>query len=167
MKRRRTGRPGRPARGVVAVEFALISLLLFAFVVGMVEVGRLLALWNAAAEATRVGARMAAVCGPEASDAIKAFVARRVGIDAWSVRVYFAPNGCDPRQGPGACSCDQQSCDSVSVEISGVTPETFVPLQWFRPSMPSFRTTLTREFLGRGNPNAGAFLGGADNQACT
>ena len=49
-------------RGVAAVEFALVASLFFTMLFGVIDMGRLLWTWNAAAEATRLGARLAVVC---------------------------------------------------------------------------------------------------------
>ncbi len=56
-------RPLPPAsqRGVVAVEFALISLFFFTLVLGIVELGRVLYVWNTVQEVTRRAAREAVV----------------------------------------------------------------------------------------------------------
>lgn len=48
-------------RGVAAVEFALVALLFFTLLFGVIEFGRVIFLWNAVQEATRHAARDAAV----------------------------------------------------------------------------------------------------------
>lgn len=59
----------RNQAGLVAVEFALIGLLLMVLLAGALEVGRMLFMWNVAAEASRLGARELAVC-PQGSASI-------------------------------------------------------------------------------------------------
>ena len=49
-------------KGNQTVEFALISLLLFALIFAVIEFGEILYVWNALAETTRRGARLASVC---------------------------------------------------------------------------------------------------------
>lgn len=49
-------------KGAETVEFAMIALLLFAVLFAIIEFSRALFVWNALAEATRRGARMAVVC---------------------------------------------------------------------------------------------------------
>lgn len=49
-------------RGLTTVEFAIISTALFVVLFGVIEFGRALFVVNALTEATRRGARMAAVC---------------------------------------------------------------------------------------------------------
>lgn len=51
----------RAQRGTAAVEFALISFFFFTLVLGTVELGRLLYLWNTVQEVTRHAAREAVV----------------------------------------------------------------------------------------------------------
>jgi hypothetical protein len=51
----------RYMRGVAAVEFALISFFFFTLVLGMVEMGRMLYVWNTVQEVTRRAAREAVV----------------------------------------------------------------------------------------------------------
>ena len=51
----------RRQRGVTAVEFALVSLFFFTLVLGIVELGRLLYVWNTVQEVTRRAAREATV----------------------------------------------------------------------------------------------------------
>ena len=47
---------------MAAVEFALVAALFFTLLIGIMEMGRVLFYWNSAAEATRLGARLAVVC---------------------------------------------------------------------------------------------------------
>jgi Flp pilus assembly protein TadG len=44
-------------QGLAAVEFALVALLLFTLLFGVIEMGRLLWTWNAAVVATRLSGR--------------------------------------------------------------------------------------------------------------
>ena len=52
----------RRQRGVTSVEFAIIGLLVMIVLFAVLETGRLLFVFNALEEATRRGARVAAVC---------------------------------------------------------------------------------------------------------
>jgi hypothetical protein len=49
-------------KGLVTVEFALVGLLFFTLLFAIIEFSRGLFVWNAVADATRLGARAAAVC---------------------------------------------------------------------------------------------------------
>ena len=66
-------------RGVAAVEFALVASLLFTLLFGVMEMGRVLFYWNTATEATRLGARLAVVCGKDAA-VIKSRMGAMLGI---------------------------------------------------------------------------------------
>ena len=66
MKTRQNFKPFKQ-RGVAAVEFALIASIFFTLVFGVMEMGRMLFYMNTAAEATRLGARVAVVCDVKAA----------------------------------------------------------------------------------------------------
>ena len=135
---KRTGHsPGpRSQRGVAAVEFALIASVFFMLLLGAAEVARVLWVWNAASEATRHGARVAVVCGLNDSD-IKSRMRERLGelADA-NITLTYQPAG-----------CNATSCESVTVSLSGITQQSFIPFTTFQPTLPPFRTTLPREYL--------------------
>lgn len=130
--------PGQ--RGVAAVEFALIASVFFMLLLGAAEVARVLWVWNAAAEATRYGARMAVVCDLNASQ-IKAGMRGLLGelADA-NITLDYQPAG-----------CNAISCESVTVTLSGITEQSFIPFSTFQPVLPPFRTTLSREYLTSAN----------------
>ena len=122
--------------GVAAVEFALIASFFFAVLFGIIEMGRVLYYLNAATEATRLGARVAVVCDMNDS----AIITRMQGMlplltDA-NVNVAYLP---DP--------CTQANCQTVTVSITGLTINTFIPYLPFSVSLPSFSSTLPRESL--------------------
>lgn len=126
--------------GVLAVEFALIASVFFMLVLGAVEVARVLWVWNSAGEATRYGARIAAVCDLNDSD-IKARMRGTLSAlaDA-NITLTYLPAG-----------CNVNSCESVTVTLSGYTQQTFIPFTTFQPTLPAFRTTLPREYLTSAN----------------
>lgn len=53
--------------GIVTVEFAIIGLIFFMVLFSIIEIGRVLFVWNTLAEVTRRGARVASVCPVNAS----------------------------------------------------------------------------------------------------
>ncbi len=63
--------PARRQRGAAAVEFALVSLLFFTLLFGILELGRMLFVYNTLQEVTRRGAREAVVRWIDQTDAIK------------------------------------------------------------------------------------------------
>ena len=58
----------RRQRGQTLVEFALVALLFFVVLFGLIEFARALWTWNTIVQATRAGARFAVVETPVASD---------------------------------------------------------------------------------------------------
>jgi hypothetical protein len=138
------------ARGVAAVEFALVSAVFFTILLGALEMGRVLFIWNTAAEATRWGARIATVCD-EGDEAVK------------DRMVQLLPNLLTSANISVVSACAGGDCTvTVSLE-SGIEVDTFIP---FLPppllSLPSFTTTLTRESMQSVWPGA---TGGA-NPVC-
>ncbi len=135
--------------GATAVEFALVLPLLLTFLLGIIDLSRMLYTWNAAHEAARAGARFAVVCDDTARSA--QVLAR---MHAWlpqvrSAEVRWQPAGCDPG-----------SCTGVSVHI------TDLDFQWISPiagaqalapwRMPEFAAYLPREVMRR-DPHSEAF----------
>lgn len=124
----------RRQRGAAAVEFALVASILFTLLFGIMEMGRVLFYWNTATEATRLGARLAAVCNKDAAS-IKSRMSNMLGVlTPNNINVTYTPDG-----------CDTNSCRSVTVGITGINVSTFIPFMPLNLSMPSFSTTLPRE----------------------
>ena len=132
-------------RGAAAVEFALVAIVFFMLLIGIVEMGRVLFTWNAAAEATRYGARVAVVCPPDDPAILGRMQKIMPALAAENVVVSYAPNG-----------CSVANCQQVSVSVQGVSvspliprPPTDQPLQQARWALmvPPFTTTLPRESM--------------------
>ena len=120
--------------GAMIIEFALVALLFFTLLLGIMELGRWLFTLNAAAEATRWGARLAVVCR-SSETAIQTHIG-----------VMIRSNGTLTVSYPSAtCTTDCM----VTVTLTGAT---FTPLIPLMPAgawpMPDFRTTLPGEALG-------------------
>ncbi|MGG7054682.1 TadE/TadG family type IV pilus assembly protein [Nitrosomonas sp. ANs5] len=129
-------------RGAAAVEFALLAVLLFTLLFGVIEMSRVLFYWNTATEATRLGARLAVVCDPNAP-AIRRRMQEMLGVlDSGNIDITYSPDG-----------CNQNSCRSVTVSITGVTVSTLIPLVPLTLTMPPFATTLPRESMNSANPD--------------
>ena len=123
-------------RGVAAVEFAMIAALLFTLLFGIMEMSRVLFAMNTATEATRLGTRLAVVCDKDAP-VIKNKMIDMLGyLTPGNINVVYTPGG-----------CDASSCRSVTVSITGLTVDTFIPLVPFTLNMPAFSTTLPRESM--------------------
>jgi len=133
---------GRGQRGATAVEFALISSVFFALLLGAGEMGRVLWVWNAAAEATRYGARVAAVCDLN-DPVVKQRVMQRLAVLTGSnVSLTYQPAG-----------CTASTCQSVTLSLTGYAQKTYIPFVTFSPTLPPFTTLISREYLSSaGNP---------------
>lgn len=123
-------------QGVAAVEFALIAVILFTLLFGIMEMGRILFMMNTTTEATRLGARLAVVCDQNAV-AIKS---RMVGLAG-----FLTPGNINVAYLPGGCTVD--TCRYVNVSVTGITVQSIVPLIPVNFPMPPFSTTLPRESM--------------------
>ena len=135
------GRSPRRQAGVAAVEFALVSGIFFTMLLGVIEMGRLLWIWNAAVEATRLGARLAVVCDIDDAD-IKLRMTQRVPqlLPSHITISYLNP--------PAAVNtCTSANCKAVSVALSGYTHRTVIPFVPLTLTLPPFATTLRKEFM--------------------
>jgi Flp pilus assembly protein TadG len=151
MNRPCSSRRSAPGAGSVTVEFALVSVVFFTMLFGMMEMSRLMFYWNTAAEVTRLGARMAVVCDPDAvaRDAIRARMRQLLPIiEAADITIAYTPAG-----------CTANTCQLATVSITTVTPiQTYIPFLPLAVVMPAFSTTLSREsmqstFDGVANPS--------------
>lgn len=142
-------RAGPLQRGAAAVEFALVASAFFMLLFGVVELARLMYLWNAAAEATRLGARTAAVCDIGAT-AVRARMRTLLPTltDA-DIELGYSPSG-----------CAASSCSFVTVRLAPTRPvQTAIPFLSLAVSLPAFSTTLSRESLA-------STVNGTQNPVC-
>lgn len=128
-------------KGAAAVEFALISIIFFGVLIGIMEFGRVLFTLNSAAEATRRGARIAAVTDPTNQATIKAEMRKIMpSLQDNQIEVLYDASG------PGG------QCRFVTVSVGRPTAYTItpilLPLGAVTIGIPPFTTTLTRESLG-------------------
>jgi Flp pilus assembly protein TadG len=138
--------------GSTAVEFALVFLIFLTFLLAITDFTRMLYTWNAASEATRAGARYAAVCDTKIN---KANVLARMQnllpqlTDANLSLVW--------EDELGNTSCTIDTCVGVTVTINNLNYRWISPiagLAGIAPlSMPTFKTYLTREIMGK-DPNS-------------
>lgn len=130
--------------GSAAVEFALVSAFggLLVALLGSIELGRVLFYLNTANEATRLGARVAVVC--DANDSmIKSRMTNLLPLlQPEKITVSYSPSGC-----ASSAESARNSCQSVTVAISGLQIDTVIPFVPFSVTMPPFSTTLSREAM--------------------
>lgn len=131
-------------RGQAAVEFALVSAIFLTLLIGVMEVSRVLFYLNTAAEATRLGARLAVVCNINDPVITQRMVSMLGILSPANIEISYQP-----------ASCNIATCESVTVSIAqgqnGLNIDTFVPLIPLTLQMPAFATTLPRESLSSAN----------------
>jgi Flp pilus assembly protein TadG len=130
------------------VEFALATGVLCLLLIGGAEVGRAMWTWQAAAEAARLGARLAAVCGLQAPAIRSRMQALWPALqqDAIAVR-GIAQEGSAVGAASGAAACDASDCAAVQVALEGASHRAFVPWLPGVWSLPPMTTTLRREAM--------------------
>jgi hypothetical protein len=134
-------------QGVAAVEFAIVASLFFMILLGAMEMARMLWTWNAAAEATRLGARMAVVCSIGEPNIVKRMQDRLPYLKPSNITIdYLNPGFADN-------TCSDATCKSVRVTLSGYSHVPIIPLVSLSIPIPTFQTTLPKEFMqSAGNP---------------
>lgn len=142
--------PLRKQRGTAIVEFALVALIFFTLLMGIMEFGRWLFTLNAANEATRLGARLGVVCSMSDKANIQTRMHQMVGgIPVDKMIIDYAPSG-----------CNESNCKTVTAWVGTLNhslPATFSPLIPFLGGsypIPEFITSLPRELMSSaaGNP---------------
>lgn len=140
-------RPQSRQRGAAVVEFALIASLLLTLLIGIMEFSRITFYWNAATEATRLGARLAVVCDLDDATVKSRMHALFPVVGADQIDIEYLPGG---------CAID--TCQHVKVAIDAPNElNTYIPGLDMRAIFPPFVTTLPREsmrstFGGTANP---------------
>lgn len=154
MNRRRMG-------GVYVVEFAIIGLLLFTLLFGVVEMGRLHFTVNALEEVVRRGARLAAVCDIQdpvilrraifnaADDAGASSLIGSLETVDLSL-VYLDENGVVvPSPGDLVNASGFSAIRYVQLRVENFPYELLIPGFGGVFTLPAFRSTIPRESLGR------------------
>lgn len=133
---------GQQQRGSMAVEFALVAVLLATLLITITGFGHWAYTMEMATDATRTGARVAVVC--DLNDArIREAIQERVpqlSLANSQVAVDYFPAG-----------CSKSNCQAVRVSLTGASYHSWIP---FLPSvltMPPLVTTLPRESLESAN----------------
>lgn len=129
--------------GAMIIEFALVALLFFTLLLGIMEFGRWLFTLNAASEATRWGARLVAVCGSTPAQ-----------INTQVAVMLRSGNG-QITIDPPLSACVTPDC-IVTVKLVGATFTPMIPFLGGAWAIPNFTTSLPREAMGSaGSPNDG------------
>ena len=145
-------------KGMVMVEFSIIGLLFFVLMFSVFEISRLLFVWNAVADAARLGARAASVCIINSEDIANitrsnpdntgnAFLPNDIGADNIQVR-YLDENG-GPVANPNPNDmANFMQIRYVEVSVINYTHNLLIPVLGGPITLPPFTTTRPREALG-------------------
>jgi hypothetical protein len=149
--------PRRGQVGLATVEFAIVGATFFLLLFGVLEFGRALYVWNALNEATRRGARVAAVC-PVNHSAIRSIAVFDTpggtgespfvhGLTTDNITLEYLDEGSNPIGDPMGNYGDIRY---VRVSITDFQHTLLVPFLGVDSTMttPGFAATLPRESLG-------------------
>lgn len=140
-------------RGTTTVEFAIIGLLAMTVLLGLIEFSRLIFTVNALNEATRRGARMAAVCPINDPAIARAAVFSSGGATSTVINnlttanvivEYLNRNGAPI----AASAATFTQIHFVRVRITNLTHQLLIPLFNLTFTLPEYPSTLPRESLG-------------------
>lgn len=143
----------RRQHGITTVELAIIATLLLMVIFGVIEISRALYVVNTLTEATRRGARMAAVCpiGDPKPASVAVFDAGGGGsaivngLTTANVSVEYLDTSGNVIANPAASF---SSIRYVRVRIVDFTQSLIIPFIMPSLSLSGFSTTLPRESLG-------------------
>lgn len=126
--------------GSTAVEFALILVILWMFLFGILDFTRMLFTWGAANEASRDGARYAAICDDTANKAKVLLRMQRILPQIQDINLTWSPVG-----------CTVSTCEGVNLTITSLNYQWISPLFGQGPlaaiAMPTFSTYSPREVM--------------------
>lgn len=128
-------------RGAVAVELALVAIVFLALVIAVIEFAQVMYVYASAIEATRLGARIAAVCSVSDVDKVKAKMQNMLSILQPSNISIAYP----------ASSCSAATCDPITVTIQNLTVDAVIPLAPLTFTVPPFSTSVPSESLDSTN----------------
>ncbi len=139
-------------QGLSTVEFAIVAVVLFMLIFGVIEVGRAFFVASALDEATRRGARMAAVCpinDPAIAQAAAFDNALIRGLDASDFVVEYLDDSANVVLNPTVVA-GFATIRFVRVRVVGFQHQMFIPLvpALSQFTMPEYATMLPRESLG-------------------
>ncbi len=139
-------------QGLSTVEFAIVAVVLFMMIFGVIEVGRAFFVASALDEATRRGARMAVVCpinDPAIAQAAAFDSALIPGLDAGDIVVEYLDDSAGIVANP-ADPAGFITIRFVRVRVVGFQHQMFIPLvtPLSQFTMPEYATILPRESLG-------------------
>ncbi len=151
------GRRG-PPRGAVMIEFALGLMVFLLAVLSVIEVARLMLVFNMAAEATRLAARLASICDMGAVQQTQIRQQVRVFVESsGQIQVGTRSDWLTLTYWPALCT--QNTCQQVQASLVSLEAVLPLPLGSLSLPLPPFRTTVLREAMSTA-------VGGEINPRC-
>ncbi|MEN8132003.1 MAG: TadE family protein [Pseudomonadota bacterium] len=138
-------------QGTTMVEFAIIAVTLFIVLFGVIEVGRAFFVWNTVSEATRRGARLAAVCPPNHTAVAEVTILNSPGGGANSPILQGLSTGnvsVEYLDEDGNSTGGAFPISYVRVSIVNYQHTLLIPFLLSTITVPPFSTTLPAESLG-------------------
>ena len=138
-------------QGLFIVEFAIIAAALFILLFGVIELSRIIWIWNTADEATRRGARVAAVCPinhPSVPEATIFAPAGSGGPSPILRNLTTANVQVDYLDANGAAETTFSDIEFVRVSLVNYTVTPLIPFINTAFTLPPFETTIPSESLG-------------------
>ena len=153
-------------KGTTTVEFAIIGMLFFIILFGIVEVGRALFVWNGLADITRRAARIAAVCPPNDASVIPAAIYDAAGngsgiisgLAPSHVKVLYLDANLVEKPDPNGTGLSGVKYVQASIDTSenGYKHQMLIPtFNNLTLTPPDFATTVPAESLGYWKDAAG------------
>lgn len=139
----------RRQSGLTTVEFSIVGPVALLILLGCIETGRMLFVWNTAVEATRRGARVATVVTPD--NAGLATIQTAVTSFGNAAELKTANVTVKYYDAAGAETAVSNDIQYVTVSTTGVSHKFMFGIFGLFPSgidLPAFTTTLPRESLG-------------------
>ena len=156
-------------RGMYTVEFAIVGLLLFILLFGVIEMGRLYFTVNALNETVRRGARLAAVCDINTPEILQRAIFNAAGDSGASSLIANLETSdltltyLDEDGNQIAAPADTTGADGfrairyVRLRLENFTFDLLIPVLGRQITLPDIQATLPRESLGRhAEPGVGA-----------
>lgn len=136
-------------RGLTTVEFAVVGAVAILVLIGVIEIARMLFVWNTIGEVTRRGARLAVVCPVGDAAIVAEALMNRSGGDPVLNGLTAANVDVSYRDAAGAPTAVFDLIEYVRVEITGYAHTLLIPFVPLGPvTLPAFSTTLPIESLG-------------------
>jgi Flp pilus assembly protein TadG len=141
----------KSVQGLFTVEFAIIAAALFLILFTVIELSRIIWIWNTADEATRRGARVAAVCPINHPAVLETtiFAPAGSGVPSPILRGLTTSNvAVEYLDADGVAETSFSLIKYVRVSLNNYTVTPLIPFVDKTFTLPSFETTIPSESLG-------------------